>query len=523
VKGFRLILRRENFLLEENRLTLHSIQLCMASSKVDVDILIVGAGPVGLFLANECARRQLKYRIVEAKASQSEHSKALAIFPRTMEIFDMAGVVDPFLKEANRVTKVAMITHGHTLAHLHFAPDQSPYPFVSMVPQNVTERLLVEELKRRGGAVEYETALLSASEEGAGVLATVEHLGESRQITASFVVGCDGAHSRVRHILDLPLEGAEYLDLFMLADIETNDALPADELQLCPSELGPVAIFPMSATRRRIVATIDHAEGEAPSLELVRKILAERAPKGLTANALHWGSYFRIHHRHAAKLRVGRMFIAGDAAHIHSPFGGQGMNTGLHDIWNLVWKLDLVIHGRGSDELLESYSAERIPIIKGVIQTTHMLTKVMGTPNRLAQALRNAVIPMVSRLAPFQHAFVQRLSELGIDYEGSPIVEGAGERYFDESLRGGDGILSRFLLLIGSDGEKALRESAMKMGKAYEDLLELRWCEEPGIKLVRPDGYLAFDGPSDGESLNSIRGLLGRQTQQVMHPSRKSA
>jgi 2-polyprenyl-6-methoxyphenol hydroxylase-like FAD-dependent oxidoreductase len=182
----------------------------MASLKTDTDILIVGAGPVGLFLANECARRGLRYKIIEAKASQSEHSKALAIFPRTMEIFDMAGVVGPFLREANRVTKVAMITHGHTLAHLHFAPDQSPYSFVSMVPQNVTERLLVEELKRRGGAVEYETALTLAAEEGDRVMATVEHLGESRQMSATFVVGCDGAHSRVRHILGLPLEGAEY-------------------------------------------------------------------------------------------------------------------------------------------------------------------------------------------------------------------------------------------------------------------------------------------------------------------------
>jgi hypothetical protein len=309
----------------------------------------------------------------------------------------------------------------------------------------------------------------------------------------------------------------------MLADIETNDALPADELELCPSELGPVAIFPMSATRRRIVATVDHAEGDAPSLELVRKILAERAPKGLVAKELHWSSYFRIHHRHAAKLRVGRMFIAGDAAHIHSPFGGQGMNTGLHDIWNLVWKLDLVINGLGNDQLLESYSAERIPLIKSVIQTTHMLTKVMGTPNRLAQVLRNAVIPMVSRLAPFQHAFVQRLSELGIDYEGSPIVEGAGERYFDESLRGGEGIKNRFLLLMGTDGEKSLREDALNVSEAYGEILELRWCEDAGIRLVRPDGYLAFDGRSDREALTSIRLLLDRQTEQVWQPSRKRA
>jgi hypothetical protein len=188
-----------------------------------------------------------------------------------------------------------------------------------------------------------------------------------------------------------------------------------------------------------------------------------------------------------------------------------------------VWKLDLVINGLGNDQLLESYSAERIPVIKSVIQTTHMLTKVMGTPNRLAQVLRNAVIPMVSRLAPFQHAFVQRLSELGIDYEGSPIVEGAGERYFDESLRGGEGIKNRFLLLMGTDGEKSLREDALNVSEAYGEILELRWCEDAGIRLVRPDGYLAFDGRSDREALTSIRLLLDRQTEQVWQPSRKRA
>jgi len=143
---------------------------------------------------------------------------------------------------------------------------------------------------------------------------------------------------------------------------------------------------------------------------------------------LHWSSYFRIHHRQVARLREGRMFIAGDAAHIHSPFGGQGMNTGLHDIWNLVWKLDLFLKGRGSQELLDSYSSERLPVIKNVIETTDLLTKIMGTPHRFAQALRDTVIPIVSRLAPFQHAFVQRLSELGIAYQGSPIVEGPGKR-----------------------------------------------------------------------------------------------
>ena len=486
----------------------------MPNTAIDTDVLIVGAGPVGLFLANECARRGLRWRIFETHSSQSQHSKALAIFPRTLEIFDMAGLAGPFLEKANRVTSVSVVTHGRRLAHMNFTPQESPYQFVAMVPQDVTERLLVEALRRRGGAVEYETTFVSAREQDGYVSATLDHKGEPLELTASFVVGCDGAHSAVRHLLNLPFEGAEYNDSFILADVETNDALPADELQLCPNESGPVAIFPMSATRRRIVATVEKTENDAPSLDLVREILAQRAPRGIEAYALHWSSYFRIHHRQVAEMRRGRIFIGGDAAHIHSPFGGQGMNTGLQDIWNLVWKLDLAVRGLGNEELLESYTAERRPVIKSVIETTDHLTKAMGTPSKLAQVLRNAVIPMVSRLAPFQHAFVQRLSELGIAYHGSPIVEGAGERYFDDSLRGGDGIRSRFLLMLDDDAESSSKEAASQLCESFRDIVELRSNPRHEITLVRPDGYIAYSTHNHDvkEALNSVRALLERQT-----------
>jgi 2-polyprenyl-6-methoxyphenol hydroxylase-like FAD-dependent oxidoreductase len=486
----------------------------MQNVAVDTDVLIVGAGPVGLFLANECARRGLRYRIIEARAAQSEHSKALAIFPRTLEIFDMAGLVGPFLEAANRVTSVAVITHGRTLAHIPFTPEQSPYPFVAMVPQDVTERLLVEHLRHAGGAVEYETKFVAAAEQDDYVNVTMDRKGEPIKLKTSFVVGCDGAHSAVRHLLNLPFEGAEYDDTFILADLETNETLPADQLQLCPSELGPVAIFPMSATRRRIVASIKTTEGDAPSLDLVRRILAERAPSGLEARALLWSAYFRIHHRQVAHLRVGRFFIGGDAAHIHSPFGGQGMNTGLHDVWNLVWKLALVLHGHGNEELLESYSAERRPVIKNVIETTHFLTRALGTPSKLAQLLRDTVIPMVSRLAPFQHAFVQRLSELGVHYHGSPIVEGAGERYLDDSMRGGNGIRSRFLLVIDSNADSSAKEAARKFCASLSDVVELRLARHHGISLVRPDGYIACASHNHDAiaAFTAVRSLLERQT-----------
>lgn len=487
-------------------------------TSANVDVLVVGAGPVGLFLANECARRGLTCRLIEARSSQSEHSKALAIFPRTLEIFDMAGIAGPFLEAANRVTSVAVIARGRRLAQMRFEPEESPYPFVAMVPQDVTERLLVNELRRQGGEVEYETSFVTADQQDDHVNVILDRNGDRSELTASFVVGCDGVHSTVRHLLNLSFEGAQYDMSFMLADVETNEVLPGDELQLCPSESGPLAIFPMNTTRRRIVATIQDQdkEGDAPSLDFVRRIVAERAPERFEARALHWSSYFRVHHRHVAQLRVGRIFIAGDAAHIHSPFGGQGMNTGLQDVWNLIWKLDLAARGHASETLLDSYTTERHPVIKSVIEMTHFMTKALGTPSQLAQTLRNAVIPMVSRLAPFQHGFVQRLSQLGIAYAGSPIVEGPGKRFFDGSLRGGKGLASRFLLIIGDEVGSATKEAARQICVTFRDIVELRTARYNGIALVRPDGYIAYAeaGHDPVSAMTSLRSVLVRQTNQ---------
>jgi 2-polyprenyl-6-methoxyphenol hydroxylase-like FAD-dependent oxidoreductase len=476
--------------------------------------LIVGAGPVGLFLANECARRGLSYRILEKHPSQSQYSKALAVFPRTLEVFDMAGLVSPFLERANRVTSVAVITHGRPLARMHFAPEESPYSFIAMVPQDVTEELLLAALRGRGGDVEYNAEFWSATDQGDRVEVLITRDGVEEKMTASYVIGCDGAHSTVRHLLKIPFEGAEYEDSFLLADVDTNADVPADEMQLCPSELGPIAIFPMSPVRRRIVATIDRQEGDAPSLELVQRILAERAPIGLEARSLRWSSYFRIHHRVAVDLRKGRIFIAGDAAHIHSPFGGQGMNTGLQDAWNLVWKLDLALRGRGNEQLLESYCTERRPVIQQVIETTDRLTKVMATPSKFVQAIRNTVIPMVSHLAPFQHAFVQRMSELGIAYAGSPMVEGPGKRYLEDSMRGGSGIRSRFLLLIHESDSIPLKTAAQQLCAMFDGVAEFRSSQKSGITLVRPDGYIAYETRSHDTvaSLDAVRSVLERHT-----------
>lgn len=483
----------------------------MTADNHAVDVLIVGAGPVGLFLACECARRGLRFRIVERHATQSQHSKALAIFPRTMECFDMAGIAAPFLAAANRVTALALGTPRRRLAHIDFAPQGTAYPFIAMVPQDVTERLLVEALQRVGAEVEYQTALTGFEPHAGGVTATLERDGVREAVTATYMVGCDGAHSTVRQCLDLDFAGAAYPEHFMLADVETNAAFPASELQLCPHRDGPLAVFPMSASRCRIVAMVRQPEGEAPTLDMVARLLTERAPAGIAATSLHWSGYFQIHHRRVACLRKGRVFVAGDAAHIHSPFGGQGMNTGLQDAWNLAWKLDLCLHGHGNEALLDSYSAERIPVIAGVIATTDFLTRTLGTPSRVANALRNALIPVLSRLAPVRRRLVQKLSELAISCAGSPIVEGAGERFVDPSL-GAGGICSRFVLFLDEAAPAAVLDDARRLVEAHAAVLELRRYHARGISLVRPDGYVAMSAQAASAASMAAAGrLLERQ------------
>jgi hypothetical protein len=190
------------------------------------------------------------------------------------------------------------------------------------------------------------------------------------------------------------------------------------------------------------------------------------------------------------------------------------MNTGLHDAWNLVWKLDLAVRGHGNGSLLDSYSAERIPVIRDVIHTTDLLTKVMGTPNRFAQAMRDTLIPMVSRLAPFQHAFVGKLSELGIAYRGSPIVEGPGKRYFDDSIRAGTGIGSRYLLFVQNDEMPSMGRAGKEILELLRDIVELRPSHHAGMTLVRPDGYIAWSA-HHGDSmsgLEAVRSLLQGHT-----------
>lgn len=459
----------------------------------DKDVVIVGAGPVGLFLARELVRHGKSVLLVEKNAGQSQHSKALAVMPRTLEIFEMAGIAEPFVAAAHVVTKAALLDGSARLGVLPIEPALTRYPYVAMVPQDVSEALLLGELARAGGAVSYEVEVLSVEHATDAVKVQLRTGGQVHVVRAAYVVGTDGAHSTVRHALGLDFAGGSYAAAFVLADIETTGDVPVDEMQLCPHASGALACFPMSATRRRIVAMVDAEPAGGPDLAFVQHLLDTRGLSALRATRLIWGSNFKIHHRQASSMRAGRVFLAGDAAHIHSPFGAQGMNTGLQDAWNLAWKLRLALADAATPALLDSYSVERHAVAQRVIRLTDTITRVMASRSRLARAVRKRAIPILTQLDWFKRSFVGTLTELAVEYSRSPVVAGKGQRAVDEPLEAGARLYEclgdRFVLLTPSHAPPPVavlaRYSATVTHQAH--------LQGDGLRLVRPDGYIAFE------------------------------
>jgi 2-polyprenyl-6-methoxyphenol hydroxylase-like FAD-dependent oxidoreductase len=458
----------------------------------ETEVLVVGAGPVGLFLARELVRHGHRVLLVEKKSGQSEHSKALAVMPRTLEVFEMAGMARPFLDAAHIVTKAAVLDGDQRLGVLPIEPAVSRYPYVAMIPQDVTERLLLAELRGAGGDVRYDTEALAVEQSTDSVRVRLRSGNTEQWVEAAYLIGTDGAHSVVRHALGLEFEGGSYAASFVLADIETTGNVPTDEMQLCPHAAGALACFPMSASRRRIVAMVDEAPPLGPDLAFVQRLLDTRGLEQLRATRLIWGSNFKIHHRQASRMSSQNVFLAGDAAHIHSPFGAQGMNTGLQDAWNLAWKLRLALSGLATPELLASYAMERHAVAERVIRITDTITKAMASRNRLAQALRRRAIPMLTRLEWFKRVFVATLTELSVGYPSSPVIEGKGRRAADEPLEGGARLYER----LGA-GFVLLTPRATRLGELsarYSTTVErAAHLNADGVRLIRPDGYIAFE------------------------------
>lgn len=467
-------------------------------------ILVVGAGPVGLTMAAELARYGVPVRIVDKAAQRTDKSKALVIWSRTLELLDRAGCSGAFVAAGHKVEAANIIAGSKTIGHPTFDQVKSPYPYALMLPQSETERLLEEHLAGLGVNVERQVELVGFSETGSAITATLRHPdGREETFETPWLIGCDGAHSTVRHTLGLSFLGDTLESDWMLADVHLAGLhLPMSEMALYWHEDGLLALFPISTGRYRIVADTGRSHGThpaEPTLDQVQAVLDRRGPGGLAVSDPVWLSGFRINERKVADYRAGHAFVAGDAAHVHSPAGGQGMNTGMQDAVNLAWKLALVCRGLCAQErLLDSYSTERSAVGAQVLADSGRLTKVGLIRNPTAQAVRNLVAGFLFGLSPVRRTMAETLTEVSIGYPDSPL-NGPGARSLGTPSPGErvPPVLGQVPVGAGRDPRFALFAppgQASELLRDYPDLLEptVRTpLHEGGIWLVRPDGYVA--------------------------------
>jgi 2-polyprenyl-6-methoxyphenol hydroxylase-like FAD-dependent oxidoreductase len=517
-------------------------------------ILIIGAGPVGLTMAAALNHYDVPCRIIDKSTAPSDKSKALAVWCRTMELLDGLDLADRFVQTGLKLTGGSMFAGGQRLVHLDLTSRESKFGFPLMIPQNQTEHLLQEHLASKGITVERQVELLSMTDTGAEVNCILRHPdGREEAVSSPYVVGCDGAHSTVRHSLGMEFTGHAEPNDWMLADVHIEGPLAKDEVSIYWHETGVVAFFPIDHNRFRAImdlgASGSHVLPSELSLPEVQAKVDLRGPGGLTLSAPIWLAYFRINERKVSNYRQGRVMLAGDAAHIHSPAGGQGMNTGMQDAFNLAWKLALIHQGKGQPEpLLESYSLERSAVGDEVLKNAARFTTMATLRSPVARWLRNHIVPILGSFHVVKDKIRNDWFELSINYRSSPLTGEcwnslanevqAGDRLCDTpvaSLTTGhqtnlfSAIHSNrhtLLLIPGSTDAKELSQLthlATQASEIFPDALSTHiiltpdttpdttpnldfpaWLDtdntlhhkfnaiHPTLLLIRPDGYIAY-------------------------------
>ncbi|ANN70664.1 FAD-dependent monooxygenase [Bordetella bronchialis] len=477
-------------------------------------ILIAGAGPVGLTLAMSLKRRGVDVRIVDKSSARSDKSKALVMWPRTLELMAIQGCAAAFIGAGMRCRGARIFADGDMLAHVRFDIARSTYDYALMIPQSETERVLEEQLAGLGLQVERRVELVAFQEQADGVIATLRHPdGRQETVEAAYLCGCDGAHSTVRHALDAPFEGNTMPSDWILADTYIDGEVAQDELTICWVPQGVLVLFPMGGKRFRVIADIGTSSAQAPAaptLAGMQEVLDQRGPKGLRAYDPYWLSGFRINERKVKEYRHGRVFLSGDAAHVHSPAGGQGMNTGMQDAFNLAWKLAMVWHGHAAPSLLDSYSPERSAVGDQVLRNAGNMTRIALLRNPVLRELRNLAAGTLSRIPALRQRMVDQLTEVDLHYrEGSPLTQsprGAaerpapGDRAPDIALRAGDadarGLYDllgtgRFVVLSVDAPAVDLPQGARSIAVAAIAAADPAW-QAGHVYLVRPDAYVAL-------------------------------
>lgn len=504
-----------------------------ASSTTDPEVLIVGAGPTGLVLALWLVRLGVRVRVIDKSAEPGTTSRALAVQARTLELYGQIGIAQEVVERGRRIGAANLWVAGQKVARAVFGDmgvGISPYPYALVFPQDEHERLLIDRLAELGVRVQRCTELLQFEDAGSRVLARLKMSdGALETCEATYLAGCDGAHSAVREALSIGFPGGTYTHLFYVADVEASGAPTNGEVHVALGKTDFLAVFPLKCEGRvRLVGTVrDEAKHRDENLSWAD--VSKRVIDWMRIDVarVNWFSTYRVHHRVADRFREGRVFLLGDAAHIHSPVGGQGMNTGIGDAVNLAWKLAAVLHGRANAATLDSYGAERMAFARRLVATTDQAFTGVTSPGAIARAFRLHVVPL---LLPTLFAFraarrfmFRAVSQTAVNYRGSALSEGRAG-----SLRGGDR-LPWVKTSSGSHGEDNFTPLTSldwqvhaygNAGAAIRAICKQRqlplhvftWqrsmarsgLQRDAVYLVRPDGYVALvDRKGNAQALTS--------------------
>lgn len=351
----------------------------MSLKEVDIDVLVVGAGPVGLAMACELIRYGVRCRVIDQSAEPVQTSRALGIQARTLELFENMGVIDKVLAAGTKAKGATIYDRDRVILRIslqHIREEDSQYPFLLILPQSQTESILNDRLHELGGKVERSRELFDIQQENDVAIALVKAAetdsSDLEQIRARWLIGCDGASSRVRKVLEIPFEGTTAPEEWLLADVNLNWDRTRETTHGWLTQDGLLAAFPLPDGQWRLFAPAGVGDGQhvsQASVERLQRLLVQYiGDTRTTISNPSWMSNFKVNYRMVKTYRQGQVFLAGDAAHIHSPFGGQGMNIGIQDAYNLVWKLALVLQGKARESLLNTYQEERLPIASYVLQ-----------------------------------------------------------------------------------------------------------------------------------------------------------
>ncbi|HTR43654.1 MAG TPA: FAD-dependent monooxygenase [Pseudomonadales bacterium] len=485
-------------------------------------VLIAGAGPVGLTMAIELARYGIPLRIIDKAPARTDKSKALVVWSRSLELLERAGCCAALVNAGVKTDAVNIIAGEKSIAHLKLDGIESKYPYGLMIPQSETERVLDEFLKGLGVTIERSVELIDFTSTDDKVTSTLQHAdGRRETIETAWLIGCDGAHSTVRHKLGKEFHGETMLIDWILADVHLKNMEYKTEVTVVWHADGVLALFPIADNRYRVIADVGATkEGGGsqpdPTLADVQAVLDKRLPRVQAMDPV-WLSAFRINERKVADYRAGRAFLAGDAAHVHSPAGGQGMNTGMQDACNLAWKLALVAKGTASGKLLDSYTLERSPIAEQVLKVTGRMTHLATMTGGISQFLRNHTASLLLGLHPVRKLAAGAASEISIGYPDS-LLSVTGKKFHGNLSAGkrapirdgespvGAGNQPLFVLFADEDA------TTLNLIKQYSALLEpaIRPPYEPGgMWLVRPDGYIGVAAvQGDTETVANYLGAL---------------